>query len=184
MSGTFYTQSGQFSLAVKTGKFDVTALQADLANMVKFSSYLKTDSLSFSKALNGDIEASVDGIELGLLSASEGSSDVQLNTEQVGNIHLDVNEKAMNAPLFRSAKITFSKKGEETKAIIKDPILGALVISGDIHSFTNSKDVGIKINRLVLFGQLKGDLVLQNTPEKLLLSSENDMEIIIPEASL
>ncbi len=193
----YFSDSNLLIITLNTGKLSLEELRVNLNDTVKLNPYLDIAGLKFVKTFDGDTHTTLEGIELGLLTKPAGKyydpEGALIETPKEGekatdHIYLEPYHKAANAPILKSGKLVFKTKGEEMEAILSDPELGAIVVRGHYQRIVSQGDQvmsgTVVLNHLILSGQLEGDLVYKDTPQKTTLSSANDMEIQIEEASL
>ncbi len=187
LSGQLFTETMAFSLSGNTGKInaeEIGVVAATAATKIKTEAYLSAEALSFSKEINGEATIEVEGIDLGILTQAGATgydfTQVDHKEKGIGNLHLSTGNALGKAPMFRAANIKAIFSGDSTKLMIKEPVLGELIVVGD---FTD-EHMGIHLQRLVLSGALDGDLMIKDSPQQLIIESEEGKDVLltIPEA--
>ncbi|MEM9981722.1 MAG: hypothetical protein AAF734_04440, partial [Bacteroidota bacterium] len=187
LSGQLFTEKMQFSLASSTGKInaeEIGVVAITTATKIKTAAYLSAEALNFSKEINGEAILEVEGIDLGILTQAGATgydfTQVDHKEKGIGNLHLSTGNALGKAPMFRAANIRAIFSGDSTKLMIKEPVLGELIVKGD---FTD-EHMGIHLQKLVLSGALDGDLMIEDSPQQLIVRSEEgkDISLTVPEA--
>ncbi|WP_299463472.1 hypothetical protein [uncultured Microscilla sp.] len=182
LSGELRTKDSKLAMKATTKGLDIQEIKANFKNQILVSPYLKANSLSFSRDFAGNMDATIKGLDMGLLTASplyarltnKGAADVRIDNPD---------EDKPSVPIFRAGKIKMKAQGKNTKVIISDPILGEIAVKAGFVSYDKSVML-FNLDELRLRGSLKGDLVIEDSPSQLTIESLNDMQVEVPHAKV
>lgn len=181
LEGEVHTSNNDFKIEAKADGINIKKLEVIVENQLKVATYLSTGKLSYTRELYGDHTLEVSKPETGLLKLKEEDIKI-LKGLGVGGFHLNKHSNDEKVSLFKATNIRYGTFGEETFMVLTDPQIGPLVIEGRFQDHSTKYFKSFTLNKLIVKGGVKGDLIVRDTPDKLTIESFQNVEIAIPEA--